>query len=452
MRTRLACALLFVAAGAASLAAQTTIPWDSSGNGMLNGAYSFREVSLVPADYYGDIGRALAVWGTITFDGNGNYSVNAQILDSASGGSAQSYTNTGTYGISSAGWGYITSLLVSGEVVTGLVSQGVFIGSNTNSAVLNNFMMAVPAAPSTAGNSLLKGNYWIATLNFPSTYPELANDGLALMSADGAENLNQPIAMSGYVGSSGSTVVTQTISGAHYSFAGGVATLSFPANSSSTPLISDNKLTYVSADGNFFVGGSTSAFDIVAGVRTDATTVPASMVQGLYYMSGLADDESAIASLGYARLYGYYGSMNANGSGSILEHQEISPFDSTTYNLMTNDTYAANSDGSFNTSLFTFGAGSAGGSLIGITRGPVIGILASVRSPYFSGSGVYLNPTGIVNAASSSPFTAGISRGEFLTLYGTNLAPSEAMAQVPFPAQLNGVQVTINGRPRRCTT
>ena len=73
--------------------------------------------------------------------------------------------------------------------------------------------------------------------------------------------------------------------------------------------------------------------------------------------------------------------------------------------------------------------------------------MAGVRPAGFSGTGVFLNPTGMVNAASSSPFTAGIARGELLSLYGTNLAPSVAAAGVPFPAILNGVQVLINNRP-----
>jgi len=50
----------------------------------------------------------------------------------------------------------------------------------------------------------------------------------------------------------------------------------------------------------------------------------------------------------------------------------------------------------------------------------------------------------VVNAASSAPFTAFLSPGEFITLYGTNLAPSTASATVPFPNTLSGVQVLIN--------
>jgi uncharacterized protein (TIGR03437 family) len=55
---------------------------------------------------------------------------------------------------------------------------------------------------------------------------------------------------------------------------------------------------------------------------------------------------------------------------------------------------------------------------------------------------------GVVNAASSAPFTAGVAPGEFITLYGANLAPGTATATaIPLPIELDGVQVTVNGLP-----
>src|SRR5207249_671157 len=61
-------------------------------------------------------------------------------------------------------------------------------------------------------------------------------------------------------------------------------------------------------------------------------------------------------------------------------------------------------------------------------------------------SGVFLNPAGVVNAASFAPFTAGVSRGEMITLFGTNLGPStpQTAAVLPLSNILGGVQVLIN--------
>jgi len=91
----------------------------------------------------------------------------------------------------------------------------------------------------------------------------------------------------------------------------------------------------------------------------------------------------------------------------------------------------------------------AGGVRIGSGIGPYLGLNVALPAPGFSGSGVYLNPVGVINAASSAPFTAGVAPGDFITLYGANLAPGTQFASaVPFPTTgIDGVQVTVNGLP-----
>jgi uncharacterized protein (TIGR03437 family) len=62
---------------------------------------------------------------------------------------------------------------------------------------------------------------------------------------------------------------------------------------------------------------------------------------------------------------------------------------------------------------------------------------------------VYLSPQGVVNGASFAPFTAGVSPGEIVALFGSNLAPASPALVVapslPLPTSLNGVSVTVNG-------
>jgi uncharacterized protein (TIGR03437 family) len=62
---------------------------------------------------------------------------------------------------------------------------------------------------------------------------------------------------------------------------------------------------------------------------------------------------------------------------------------------------------------------------------------------------VFLNPQGIVNAASWAPFTASISPGELLTFSNSsNLAAGPLqIASSPFPTSLDQVQVSIGGLP-----
>jgi uncharacterized protein (TIGR03437 family) len=67
-------------------------------------------------------------------------------------------------------------------------------------------------------------------------------------------------------------------------------------------------------------------------------------------------------------------------------------------------------------------------------------------TPKFSGSGVYLNPIGVVNAASFAPITNPIAPGEVITLFGSGLAASSVNASsVPLPTTLGNTQVNING-------
>jgi uncharacterized protein (TIGR03437 family) len=70
-----------------------------------------------------------------------------------------------------------------------------------------------------------------------------------------------------------------------------------------------------------------------------------------------------------------------------------------------------------------------------------------VKAPAMNGTGVFLNPQGVVNAGSFAPFTAQFSPGETITLFGSGLASSPASASTPFPATLGGVQVMVSGKP-----
>src|SRR5579863_3556941 len=105
-----------------------------------------------------------------------------------------------------------------------------------------------------------------------------------------------------------------------------------------------------------------------------------------------------------------------------------------------------NDDGSSDDTAFSqHYVSSADGTIrIGYGIGPLLSLNVAIQAPAASGSGVYLSPMGVVNAASSAPFTAPVSDGEFITLYGSGLANITASASLPFPTHFNGVQVMIN--------
>ncbi len=219
-------------------------------------------------------------------------------------------------------------------------------------------------------------------------------------------------------------------------------------------MVAGTELLYISPDGNFIFGGSPTGYDMFVGVRA-ATSAP-SNYDGLYYQAGLNLDESAGS--GVSPLDSYYGSFQAF-SGKIIGHQRFSTSSLLHYQSLPSlsiyggasdftyyDSYSLNSDGSSDDSAFSqhYLSSTDGTIRIGYGRGPFLSLNVAFQAPTFSGSGVYLNPNGVVNAASSAPFTAQLSPGEFVTLYGSGLANTTATSNLPFQTQFNNVQVFIN--------
>jgi uncharacterized protein (TIGR03437 family) len=439
---KIAHALLALATVAAwPAAAQTTPTWDTSGNGLLKGTYYFRDVLyFLSSTANGTLADAAASYGNITFDGAGKYSMSLTLADAQSG-QLQAGTVAGTYSIAASGYGFLSNPLFSNDFIYGLVNQqGIFVGGGTeNTNGYNDMFIAAPVGTTPATASTFKGAYSVAYMDLSTGNPVYTLNAMLQMNPDGAGNLGT-VGLSGYIGGNGATKSTQSITGAKYIFSNGAGKLTFlPSNAA---FLTGQYFLYISPDGNFVFGGSPFGFDMFVGVRA-ATTTPA--LSGLYYQAGIDQDESTLSS-GYALLDSYFGSFSAQ-SGSVIGQQRLlellangGPIDYTYA-----DSYTLKSDGTSSTSLMNFAVGT-GGIRVGAGIGPSLGINVALPAPTFSGTGVYLDPTGIVNAASSAPFTAGIAPGELLTLYGSNLAAALAIAPaIPFPSTVGKVQVMING-------
>ncbi|MBV8843941.1 MAG: hypothetical protein JO307_14125, partial [Bryobacterales bacterium] len=154
-----AAGVLSLVAGA--LHAQTK---DTSGNGLLNGAFRFRQIAVVNFDQNNNPTEIAAAYGTITFNGSGSYTATGSYVDNmVSSGSPQALNVTGTYAIGSNGTGSITNPLSTSDVIYGAVAQGVFTGSATESA-FNDLFIAIPSGTST--NASFNAPYWVGDLDF----------------------------------------------------------------------------------------------------------------------------------------------------------------------------------------------------------------------------------------------------------------------------------------------
>src|SRR5579871_421745 len=182
--------LLALSSLAWPLAAQAPA-FDNSGNGLLKGTYYFRQLVPVISDNAGDFQDLITLYGNITFDGNGNYTINPATSVDAANNTISAYSSTGTYSISASGYGFLSTPLTGGDSIYGLVSQGIFIGSSTEGGY-NDLFIAAPVASPQATNSTLKGTYSVAYINFPvSSDPEFVNDASFQMNADGNGNLGK---------------------------------------------------------------------------------------------------------------------------------------------------------------------------------------------------------------------------------------------------------------------
>ena len=162
-------------------------------------------------------------------------------------------------------------------------------------------------------------------------------------------------------------------------------------------------MLYTSPDGNFIFGGYSSGWDMFVGVRTSGSA-PTNF-NGLYYQMGIDADFTD----GFFDTY--YGSFSALSNNNIIEHQRISSVGSAAYDYTFTNNYTFNSDGSYDDAFlsqhYVFGLG--GAVRIGFGVSPILGLNVAIQAPTFSGNGVYLNPTAVLNAASSAPFTARLS-------------------------------------------
>ena len=426
--------------------------WDNSGNGLIHGSYYFREVIYIVGNGAGDLSRALALYGNINFDGNGNYTISgAQALD-ASVGQAQSFSATGTYVLAASGYGFFSNPLSSATSVLtihGLVSNGIIIGSDTEDG-FNDFFVAAPLASPVPTMASFRGSYSVAA------YLPQAGQGRSAFNAnasfqlnpDGAGNLGA-VNINGYFAGGGSKVYTQSTAALKYFYSNGAGVITFPASTTANFYASQQEYVYMSPDGNFIFGGSPLNVDFFVGVRTPAAGA-AQPFGGIYYEAGIDDDASQYASAGVTELDTFYGSFGANG-GNIVGHERLQDvFNAAAEGFTYAATYPAQTPGTYTSSSGStqYTVANNGTIRIGVGVGPYLGINVALQAPALTGSGVFLNPTGIANAASAAPFTAGVSPGEFIVIYGTNLAPGTTVATgVPFPATLNGVQVTVNGIP-----
>ncbi len=414
-------------------------------NQSLSGKYFFRHVSL-GLDSSGNLSDPRSLIGSITFNGSGNYSFVAQQV--IGGGAPTSQSGSGLYSVDSAGFVSLDSPLRSGIKVNARFGSGVLLGATTESADNTYDVFAAIQAPTGSVSGTLTGPFWGVSLEFPGGTRANARNTFFGLNPGTAGQFNT-INVTGHAANlAGGLPATQTATGATYSMGtDGAGTVNFGTTSS---LLSGSRTLYVSADGNLLLGGSTTAgaHDILIAVKaatgaTNATwTAPSA-----FWGAGLRIDSTGG--------FDYAASLAARGTGSLTWSKRYKQAGAGAYDFTGVQTYNLNADGSgtllsAGTPLGPVAVGAGGKTFVGAIVSPDdpggYEIYFGTQMTAVSGTGVFLNPQGILNAASYAPAGNPISPGEYVSLFGSGLAPSARTALPPYPLTLNTVTVLVNGK------
>ena len=447
MMNKFARAVLLLAA-AFPLAAQGPA-FDNSGNNLLNGTYYFREVYQIVSDNAGDLNQAIAVYGTISFNGAGAYTLTGATVYDSNAGAPQAYTGSGTYSVAASGYGFMTTTYSPKDTTYIMVSpSGILIGSATETANgFNEMIVGAPLASPAPTNGSFNGNYTMTGFLPGGSVGSNASLSFPLV-ANGAGSLGN-VGVSGYFAGNGATVVSQAYNGVKYNFQNGAAIVTFPTNANAY-FFSGQEYLYFSPDGNFVFGGAPNYFDMLIGIKNPASGA-SPQLSGLYYQAGIDLDASTFSS-GYVSLDTYYGSFSASQGNTVAADRLLSPFNPSVLTASYSDTYPATiTAGNYTSGGTQYWLNADGSIRIGSGTFPYLNLSVAFLAPSFVNTAVnapFIYPNGISNSASAAPFTSGVSSGELITIYGSGLAASTVVTpSAPFPTTLGNVQVLIDGVP-----
>jgi uncharacterized protein (TIGR03437 family) len=417
--------LMLVGLVAAAATAQI-YDFDNSANATLKGKYFVREVVLLNLSATGGIGEALGATGIATFDGAGNYTFSGQIADSASTTGTSGASSSGTYAVAANGFLRIAGFASNGAIAyggVGAVGPSAFTASATeNSTSVFDLIVGIPIG-SSVSNASLKGAYNAVYLNFPQAAIGQTRQAYMPLQADGAGGFGAVTATGS--ATDNASLITQAIPSVTYSLSGTTGTINFGA-AASNQLIGGTQSFFVSADGNLLVGGSPGGYDLLLASPV-ISSVSDTAFQGFYFLGGLEADNSVWTSQAQSLPDAFYGSVNSTGQGNYTSHLRLNSNGYSVEDLTSGWQSTVQGNGSFTPGDGDqYWLGANGQVVLAVGLGNFYSIVAGLHAvnyaPVNPKTDVFLNPLGIVNAASFAPPTNPVAPQEMVTLFGSNLS------------------------------
>jgi uncharacterized protein (TIGR03437 family) len=417
---------------------------DNANNGWLNGPYFVRHVIALDASPSNEFARMRSFSGVMEFNGAGRYTFRgfqADTLDNPV--RARELTATGAYTVGSTGMAEIQPM-TGDETIFAAVGAAAVVGSMTEAEEprTQDIFVAIPAPRTAVGTSAIQGRYLGGTIDFLGGRNRMVRSAQLVFSAN-AGAITDFTAI-GVAANLGMQTQEQAITGATYTLTGtGSGTLMAPIPggdaAANARLIGGQKTLWVSSDGELLLGGSTAGFDMIVAFKAPAAQ-PA--LDGLYFVNSFVTgpldvDESVWAS---------YGSANYARNVGIW-HERVNWTGGISYDYTYTSTAAINADGRGTREFTRFAVSDGGRHMVTTGLRDNYALFFATRARGQTGTGVFINPVGVVNAASFAPITNPLAPGELFSIFGSQLANSTVQASsLPFPKELAGVRVTVNGR------
>ena len=416
-------------------------------NNFLNGRYGFRQI-LVSTNASGQPIEARSLVGVFSFDGRGNFSF--QGTRNTGNNAPASLSGAGSYSVASNGFVAMSNPLDSNSTLNAKLGSGILLGSTTDSAGnVFDLLVAVPLPSLPASNATFNGSYAGVSIEFPTGLFFNIKNSFLRFSANGQGSIGL-VNTSGQTVQTGKRVQTQSIGPSTYSIANDASgqlifptTAPFPA---ANQLLLGDKQIFLSPGGEFMIGGSTSqgAHDLIFAMKSAPLGVTSRSFSGLFFAAGLKVDQS--------RPQSFSGAVSSQGTGkAVWSRRARLPEGNVDATAVNDYNLATDGVGSMLSNRFAIGSSnnvfvSAGVSLVDSDNYEIV---IGTKTRDLTGTGVFLNPAGVLNGASFAPVGNPIAPGQFISLFGTGLGPANALIApgVPFPTTLGGVSVTVQGRP-----
>jgi uncharacterized protein (TIGR03437 family) len=446
-------------------------------NASLTGKYFVRHVEFT-TDSNNNATDSRSIYGTITFDGAGNYTVaGTQLIGN---GPATAFSVNGTYTLTPSGAMKLTNPQDTPLTLNARFGTEAVMGSSTDaSGQIFDTFLAIPAPASNVSpafsNATLSGNYHMADFELTGAQTQQVRVSGATATFDGGGNIAtfRPIGHSAANG--GGSLASQEFNGLYTVASDGTGTMGFSVVGSvgagPALLQPSNRTLYVSATRNVFFAVFPGSHDVLIGIL-NATTPTNVSFAGRYWLNGLGIDS------GKGSSQDFIASTSVLGSATTVlltsrNHQvpSVAPQVPALVNQTETQSYAYLMAGlgmqcgcGIGSQQNVVVLGNAflmegnGGTLLGVTPSVDINgtanadtasylIMFGQQIPTLTGPGVWINPQGIVNSATYAPVGDFISPGEFISIYGSGFVASGSTTAttLPFQPSLGGVSVSING-------